>query len=340
MSRREALEKVEVRQDTHAGLWLDAFLLKDEAGQKGSTIREAVEQTRLPKEYAQRFAHIRESFVALGERVRVFEAKACGRLVVGLGNKNVLEMGIRLDRAWGVPLLPGSSLKGLASRTAHLDSEKGQGWHRPSDPSKTDAGEHHAHLFGSVEGAGAVIFHDAWWDPASADRPLDVDVMTVHHPDYYQGSEAPTDMDSPVPVSFATTKGTFLVALELAPGADPSWLDAAEAILRHGLEHHGIGAKTNAGYGRMTLERYVTEEERKALAQVEQAQGALARFLERARLVDAGSAKGFVEELLAAELAPEAAREVAEAVVATLGEKFLKKKEDKQYVKDLRALRV
>lgn len=43
-----------------------------------------------------------------------FEAQARGRLVVGLGGKGVLEFGLTLQHVTGLPVIPGSALKGLA----------------------------------------------------------------------------------------------------------------------------------------------------------------------------------------------------------------------------------
>lgn len=337
-TRRAALSHVKARASTHPGLWLDTGLLNDGDGQKAQTIVEAVQGKRPPPEYERRFEEIRDSFRALGERCRLFEAKVQGRLVLGLGNKNVLEIGIRLDHSWGVPILPGSALKGLASRTAHLNSEPGSGWSRPSDPSKTDGGEHHQNLFGSVEGMAELIFHDAWWFPNSKQDPLAIDVMTVHHPDYYQGNQPATDMDSPNPVSFVTAQGTFLVALELAPGADPSWLDVGSDILAFGLKHHGLGAKTNAGYGRMTLTPYLTEAEKEAAKEQKAAQGAVERYLARAELVDRNTVQGFVDELWTSSLDEAGKAQVAQQVRQKIGNKWLKKKADKQYVKNLFAM--
>ena len=37
------------------------------------------------------------------------------RLIVGLGSENVLETGIRLHHTYGMPIIPGSALKGLAA---------------------------------------------------------------------------------------------------------------------------------------------------------------------------------------------------------------------------------
>ena len=114
-------------------------------------------------------------------------------------------------------------------------------------------------LGGTTEQIGSVVFHDAWWIPEGEKLPIHPDVMTVHHADYYKdGNKPPSDMDNPNPVPFASVTGKYLVVVERSFPAkadeQPELLDAALCILKLGLEHLGIGAKTNAGYGRMTLE--------------------------------------------------------------------------------------
>jgi len=110
------------------------------------------------------------------------------------------------------------------------------------------------HLFGSTDERGAVTFFDAWWWPTSENAviPIHQDVMTVHHQDYYQGKSEcpPSDVDDPVPVAFASVTGSYLVGVE----GDPGWCDVALRLLKLGLSELGIGAKTNAGYGRVRLE--------------------------------------------------------------------------------------
>ncbi len=49
-----------------------------------------------------------------------FQAQNKGRLVVGLGGKGVLEFGITLQHVTGLPIIPGSALKGLARTYALL----------------------------------------------------------------------------------------------------------------------------------------------------------------------------------------------------------------------------
>ena len=82
--------------------------------------------------------------------------------------------------------------------------------------------------------------------------------MTVHHSDYYRdGKTAPADWDEPNPVAFLTTRGKYLVALS----GPEAWVVRAGEWLEAGLAELGLGAKTQAGYGRMKLERMRTQRE-------------------------------------------------------------------------------
>lgn len=237
MSRRAALSGVEVQASTHPGLWLDKYLTESDAPQKAIVIREAAE-VRLREGYEAAYRRRREVFAEGG--AQCFEAQAEGRVAIGLGAKGVVENGITLEHTWGVPILPGSALKGLAAAAARK-LVGGHDW--------SEAGESYRELFGTTEASGCVDFHDAWWKPEGPSG-LAPDVMTVHHAKYYAGEGvAPSDFDSPTPIPFCTSKGTFLIVLD----GEPAWCEAARVLLRLGLEHLGVGAKTNAGYGRMSI---------------------------------------------------------------------------------------
>jgi len=252
VTRRSALSSIACQPSTHAGLWLDKFLAvgKESAVQKARLIREASE-IAVPQGYRQAFAYRRASFERLADadRALLFTATARGRLVVGLGQKGVLEAGLRIEPTWGVPILPGSSIKGLAAATAHLLVDDPQWRKNLSDEEREKTS--FDKLFGTTDEAGAVVFHDAWWIPGDAKTlPIHPDVMTVHHSGYYGGDGSPpSDFDSPTPVPFATVNGDYLVVLE----GEPAWCEAAGKLLEHGLAELGAGAKTNAGYGRMKL---------------------------------------------------------------------------------------
>ncbi len=188
-----------------------------------------------------------------------------GTLIVGLGGEGVLETGIALQRAYGMPVIPGSALKGLARRYVQGRLAPQAGETDEERAKFAPEGVYHETLFGHQKSASYITYHDAWWIPDSADRaandasdgdrvqgPLAPDVITVHHPRYYTPRagrrEAPRDIDDPNPVSFIGARGCFFVAVE---GPDASWARAAMEVLIAALGDLGAGAKTSAGYGRL-----------------------------------------------------------------------------------------
>ncbi len=238
----------------HPGLWLGRFLdlqtwhhdrvpvgyRKPDAQSARDELLAQIEKKPLPEGYAEAFAAWRDGFSP--ERSPTVLAASQGRVIVGLGAKGATDIGVTLHHTWGVPVLPGSSLKGIAALGAREHFADPDAW---------------SPLFGDVQEQGAVLFHDAWLDPRTGHNGLHRDVITVHHQRYYQGEEEPADTDNPNPVPFLSASGSFLVVLELAPGVDPvehgPWLAGAWRALQLGLQRHGVGAKTNAGYGRFTL---------------------------------------------------------------------------------------
>lgn len=117
-------------------------------------------------------------------------------------------------------------------------------------------------VFGDTTSAGYITFLDALYKPnqeQAEEYALRIDVITVHHGNYYKGPDAqkqiapPADWDSPNPVSFLSARGRYLVAVNADPELDnrESWLDAVLSLLTEALLVLGIGAKTSSGYGRM-----------------------------------------------------------------------------------------
>jgi CRISPR-associated protein Cmr6 len=157
-----------------------------------------------------------------------------GRLATGLGNESVLEVGIRLSHSYGTPVIPGSALKGVLR--ARIEDEGLRDF-----------------LFGSPSSSAFVEFQDAWWIPDSR-SPFALDVMTVHHPDYYAGKGAPTDFDNPNPVQFLSVRGSFLFAAQFL-GEDPkgAWKGYVQKLLKDTLEKDGVGGKLSGGYGRFVF---------------------------------------------------------------------------------------
>jgi CRISPR-associated protein Cmr6 len=154
-----------------------------------------------------------------------------------LGAAHVLETGITLHRLFGLPIIPGSALKGAAKAYAQLVE------------GRTDDDPELVAVFGTTEQAGSVIFFDA--------IPLEVpkfqlDIMNPHYPNYYreQGGKPPADWESPSPVFFLTVHATpYLFAIAARSEQGNRLLDLAEKWLKGALADLGIGAKTSADYG-------------------------------------------------------------------------------------------
>ncbi|MDW8405060.1 type III-B CRISPR module RAMP protein Cmr6, partial [Chloroflexus sp.] len=265
-SIRQPLEGIKPEsQSTNAGLWLDRLLAKQPKTKETITGKhpytthiEQVAQWGAPASYKRFFRRWEQGLQAFkaqlpaGYTLLAGKAIARGRIAVGLGAEGVLENAITLHRTYGVPYLPGSALKGLAAAYAHQYLADGT-WRRPPTEIAADAPiTAHEIVFGSTRSAGYVTFFDALYVPDNNDPPLAPDVLTVHHPDYYQNdppAAPPADWDSPTPISFVSATGTYLVAL----AGPEQWVTVAWNILARALDELGIGGKTSAGYGRMTL---------------------------------------------------------------------------------------
>ncbi len=189
--------------------------------------------------------------VAEAAYAQPFTLKTDWRLIAGLGRKGPLEAGFTFNR-YGFPILPGSSVKGVArawafyhvaemlgeSELNHLERKKGETTlaalerllseadprqyeeclaerYRQSRPEAAAIADDFRAIFGTTGAAGLAIFFDA----IPTGRPkLQLDIMNPHFPDYYadkNGTVPPTDQQSPRPVYFLTVaeKSEFLFAV-------------------------------------------------------------------------------------------------------------------------------
>lgn len=238
----------------HPGLLLQRYLCEDATGDGGNPEEKrailqaavnAAQNDEVRLLYRNAFERWQKS---LPELTAATELQTVGRLIVGLGTENVLEAGITLQHTYGMPILPGSALKGLA---AHYCAQM---WGE-TEPKFKKEGEFHRLLFGTTDESGCIIFHDGWFVPDSEREPLKLDVMTPHHPRWLDGSVPPTDFDSPTPVPFLSVAGRFHVAVSWH-GPDNyeksvAWTEMAFELLLVALSDWGIGGKTTSGYGRM-----------------------------------------------------------------------------------------
>ena len=246
-ARRDALQGLPL-PGAHAGLALDVLLkAQGDAAAKSELLDTIAEKCGSNDVYKVAFDRWKSSLVERG--ATLVPVTTTSPLVIGLGNAAPLEVGLSLHRTYGMPFLPGSALKGLCRRMAKR--------------ARLSEGECR-YLLGTTSYASGITFWDAWMAPGSR-HPFMRDVITVHHPDYYnsQGKNSfPTDFDDPTPIAFLCVKPNtkFWLALSKPKLWDDQWLTVALQLLRVGLESEGLGAKTNAGYGRFQVEAAAVRE--------------------------------------------------------------------------------
>jgi CRISPR-associated protein Cmr6 len=160
-----------------------------------------------------------------------------GRLYIGVTRENALETGVTTAHAYGMPMIPGSAVKGLC-RAAAKRLKLGDSARLYMFGNETDSAEAEA---------GGLVFHDAWWVGKSTDKPFVREIVTPHHQDYYgsEGKTPATDFDSPIPANQIAVTGAFYFAIE----GDVAWTGVAKRLLQMALADTGIGGKRSSGYG-------------------------------------------------------------------------------------------
>ncbi|HLH76746.1 MAG TPA: type III-B CRISPR module RAMP protein Cmr6 [Candidatus Binataceae bacterium] len=244
---------------THPGLLLQKYLSAQKDPQERRALLSAAQKAapNTGPVYAEAFARWIRSFPE-DDLHLARQLTTASRLIVGLGSENVLETGLRLHHTYGVPIIPGSALKGLASHYCH------EVWGQRLAPEASQEnrrfqrrGDYHTLLFGKTEDGGVIAFHDAWLVPEALDGALRLDVMTPHHPKWQTNEAPPTDFDSPNPVSFLSVAGTFEIRVSwIGPTGTQrdlaeSWTSLAMKLLLKALADWGVGGKTSSGYGRL-----------------------------------------------------------------------------------------
>lgn len=235
---------------THAGLELTKFELPP-----GYTFKSEHHKGQLaraagcgePPGYAEAYERWRQEIHALPgvTLAATFQVDPDSRLATGIGAASVLETSIAMNRLWGMPIIPGPALKGLASHFAQaVHSRRGR-----------LTNDHLADLFGTTEASSYLTWLDAWSVPGANEKPFELDVVTVHHRSWYQDPQkVPSDFEDPIPSYSLTARGSFLIAVQ-AP--DEAWAVAGMTLLTQALDQWGIGAKTgSSGYGRLTFQAW------------------------------------------------------------------------------------
>ena len=274
------LREHRTRAGEHPGLILQRYAFRSPVGEDGQEEREqllsaacnAACRPELRELYKKAFERWKNVVQRLG--AKTCELRCDGRLIVGLGSENILEAGLTLHHTYGIPVIPGSALKGTAASYCHHvwgardgcfrePSEKAEKQYLKYLEGRSDLpeeGKYYRILFGSTNDRGCITFYDAWYVPESASAPLERDVMTPHHMDFNRDVDdpkfaAPSDFDSPNPVTFLSVTGKFLFAVRWSGppcGEAGRWTELALELLRRTLADHGVGGKTRSGYGQFT----------------------------------------------------------------------------------------
>ncbi|MEU4828520.1 type III-B CRISPR module RAMP protein Cmr6 [Actinomadura sp. NPDC023710] len=193
-----------------------------------------------------RGAAVRALARAAGLHVRTVGLQAQGAMITGTGDAGIRNVGITLHGTYGWPMIPGTTLKGVACAFARDVS----GW---------DEAEL-VHLFGgprpgrkgeAVQGAVTVL--DALPGPDGV--TVTEHVLTPHARAYRAPGDhppaAPAEHLNPVPIPFLVVEaGTFVTHLT---GPEPD-VEQMSALLAEAVDEIGVGAKTSAGYGYMDAE--------------------------------------------------------------------------------------
>lgn len=220
----------------------------------------------LLKEWTAEWQKLLESDPSFG----VIQAETTSPLALGLGQKNIYETGLHFSKTLGVPVIPGSSIKGAMRRAAAVlldiskevvKAGKDKSWEpnlTTEDYAKLDLSEEKKErlmqwcaLFGTTSESALVDVLPAF-PLQDSGTLLMKDVVTVHHPKYYQEKKGhrrtPSDRDDPNPIHFLSVapRVTYVFAVRCQ---DPAWREAALDLLKFTLMQQGLGGKTNAGYG-------------------------------------------------------------------------------------------
>jgi len=219
-----------------------------------------------------------------GIRQENFRLKTAYRLVIGAGYPSFIENGFLFHHVYGVPYIPGETLKGLA-RTVFIlsvaEAIKGETKLSKIEEGLSEETEGIFHqipkkiniildnytienpvetfrkIFGSKKRRGQVIFFDAYPVEFKPSEHFEADIMNSHYGDYYQSGKAPADWLSPNPIHFLALKEgiDFEFSLGLAPlepmedNEEKLLLTIARKLLKVGLENFGVGNKKRKGYG-------------------------------------------------------------------------------------------
>ena len=196
-----------------------------------------------------------------GERLVEFEAESIAPVVIGVGDKTVVENSLTIHPIYGIPYIPGQAVKGML-RSYYINSFF-------SDEDMALKNSVFCYIFGrsDPDNKGKILFLDAF--PCGQDIKLRTEIANNHNFKYYSSGAPVSDAENPNPVTFhAVEKMRVAFSFVLPPvipdnvQSDPAFAklfgningDEIREGLSEALHYYGMGAKTAIGYGRFLEE--------------------------------------------------------------------------------------
>jgi CRISPR type III-B/RAMP module RAMP protein Cmr6 len=251
-------------------LQLDKFSFRrnGEAEAKTEALKGAIKtyqrsKPQLEKAVQSRQAWLKSLATQHGTRLRAVRLYSTSPLILHLGRASVLEnVGLYCERTTGLPLIPGTAVKGVLSTWACWEANQNEDGSFP-DPKEWETqrsaypADHARRIFGSdaesgSENAGEVAFLGAC--PAAVPA-LALDIVNPHHEEKnVNGTIIRKTKERLTPSVFlcleANTAWDFTFLARAGTPDAAALLTSTETWLRECLAQVGLGAKTAAGYGR------------------------------------------------------------------------------------------
>lgn len=209
--------------------------------------------------------------IIYGEQSNDFIKMYSDKMIIGLGTPNVIETSITLHHIYGIPYIPGQSIKGAVRNyflENYYDSEE-QDFFNDFEVKGYSFRTLYNFIFGDDIGGdnsrkGGILFFDAFpcMDKGSL---IESDVMTPHYSKYYSSPEKynPSDDNEPTPIPFYVLKNSsfkFPIAINKKLYNEYKKVDNKFAeynklkkfvynLFIRTIEENGLGAKTSIGYG-------------------------------------------------------------------------------------------
>ncbi|MGC9771004.1 type III-B CRISPR module RAMP protein Cmr6 [Fervidobacterium islandicum] len=163
------------------------------------------------------------------------------KMLLGSGLPSLIEVGMHLSRNYGLPVIPGTSIKGAFAH--FLEGQVSQELYKKIFGTELSNNKENVR--------GGLIFLDAL---PNKDLKFEIDLLNNHFQPYYMENDAPpNDWYDPVPISYivvgeGTFRFTILINKEVEFTSEEA--DKIKKKFIEMLKTYGIGAKTNYGYGR------------------------------------------------------------------------------------------